>query len=372
MHEGRRLPEDWAADYEGLRPTFDAFTDKLEGLLQTLLTDQDVDWAWSYTWSASEETFTHRLYDAQRHDRHFEDPLKELPNIAGVAVVVHDLERVHAVAEIVEREFVVDEEGTISPTDATTQNSNLASRGQTYAFPRYRVSLSSRRAGLPEWRPYEGLRVNVDVQTLLQYAYERAYNDLAYEHAESYPAEAQQAVAQFAASLAGADADLSRIWATLNELKERYEAALGSGDLDLDVNGESLGAYLRTSNRVPALIEAGIEAGLLAAEDSYVLDRPHLEDGILWLVRHNGFSTLRALDEYLRAIMERAPQILGEIARLSTEEGYTPWAVADSVLEWLLLVLRRADTDTILMLRYRPEIDHALNTLIGNPTAPQK
>jgi hypothetical protein len=371
MDEGRRLPEDWAAEYEGIRPTLDAFTDKLKDLLQNLLDDEDVVYAWSYTWSMSEETFTHRLYDAHRHGRHFDDPLKELPNIAGVGFVMHDLERVRAAGEIVERELVVDEEGTISPTDATAQNSNLASRGETYAFPRYRVSLSSRRTGLPEWHPYEGLHVNVDVQTLLQYACERAHNNLPYEHAESYPTEARQAVAQFAASLAGADADLSQIWTALNELTERYEAAIGSGDLDLDLNGESLRAYLRASNLVQALIDAAAEAGL-QRDDSYVLDRAHVEDGVLWLVQHNGFTTLRALDEYLRAIMERAPQILGELARLSTEAGYTPWAVADSIVEWLLLVLRRADNETILMLRYRPEIDDALNTLIGNPIGPEK
>ena len=46
MHEGRRLPEDWAAEYEGIRPTLDAFTDKLQDLLQNLLDDEDVVYAW--------------------------------------------------------------------------------------------------------------------------------------------------------------------------------------------------------------------------------------------------------------------------------------------------------------------------------------
>jgi hypothetical protein len=370
MHEGRRLPEDWAAEYEGVRPTYDAFTDKLEDLLQDLLENEDVSYAWSYTWSMSESTFTHRLYDAHRHDQHFEDPLRELPNLAGVGFVAYDLDGARALGEIVERELAVDEEETISPADAATQNLNLASRGQSYAFPRYRVSLSSQRAGLPEWRPYEGLHANVDVQTLLQYVCERAHNDFPYEHAESYPAEAQQAVAQFAASLVAADADLSQVRSVLGELKDRYEEAVVRGDLDLDLNGESLRAYLRTSGRVQALVDTAVDAGL-QREDSYVLDRPHLEDGVLWLVRHNGFRTLRAVDEYFGAIMERAPHILGEISRLATEEGYKPWAHADSIVEWLLLVLRRADTETILMLRYRPEIDYALNTLIGNPAAPR-
>ena len=41
--------------------------------------------------------------------------------------------------------------------------------------------------------------------------------------------------------------------------------------------------------------------------------------------------------------------------------------VPGGVVEWPWLVLRRADPDTISLLRYHDAIEYALNTLIGNP-----
>ena len=56
-----------------------------------------------------------------------------------------------------------------------------------------------------------------------------------------------------------------------------------------------------------------------------------------------------------------------DIASLSSEAAFLPWAIPDSIVEWLVLVLRRADSETVSFVGYYDEIDDAVNTLIGNP-----
>jgi hypothetical protein len=52
----------------------------------------------------------------------------------------------------------------------------------------------------------------------------------------------------------------------------------------------------------------------------------------------------------------------------SGERGFAPWALPDSIVSWLALVLRRADAGTVALMRFADEIEDALNAIIGNPS----
>ena len=92
-------------------------------------------------------------------------------------------------------------------------------------------------------------------------------------------------------------------------------------------------------------------------------------EGTLWVAKKNGLNTLHDLDEFLWSVMDRAPTILADIGRTSAEAGFVPGAFAYSIVDWLLLVLRRADAATVALLGYRDEIEEAVNAVIGNPVA---
>jgi hypothetical protein len=61
------------------------------------------------------------------------------------------------------------------------------------------------------------------------------------------------------------------------------------------------------------------------------------------------------------------PAILADIAAATKERGFQPWALSDSIVEWLLLVLRRADAETVSLMRYFKPIEDGINAVIGNP-----
>jgi putative GTP pyrophosphokinase len=354
MTNGDRSPDEWGEIYERGRPTLRAFVDKLETLFDELLDS----YAWCYTWAEREDSFVDRLYRARRAGVVFENPLKEMLGFAGLGIVVADLSRARTAAETVERELEVNHDvSLLSPPDSDSP------------FPQYFVSVPSAWAALSEWRPYEGLWVNIDIQTLMQYAWERADTDLPYYWHESYPAPVREQFAEYSSLFATADERFEGIWGAIERLRREYEEEVVSGNLELELNGESLGAYLTASDTVAELLRIGIAAGL-DPDEEYAPNRLQTEQ-TLWLLRRGGIETIRQLEDFLQSSSARAGDVLTDIGRLSTEAGFTPKALPDSIVEWLFLVLRRADPETVSLVRFYGEIEDALNTLIGNPVRPR-
>jgi hypothetical protein len=115
------------------------------------------------------------------------------------------------------------------------------------------------------------------------------------------------------------------------------------------------------------LVAAGIEAGM-RREDEYDLAWRFAEE-LLWVLRVSDIETLPELDRFLQDAWDRAPELLRQIVLLSGERDFVPWAVSDSIVMWLLLVLRRADDATVELTQQHQGLQYALNTLIGNQVA---
>jgi hypothetical protein len=353
-----------------MRSTYIAFVDKLEGLLEEVLDDADISYAWVSARSENRTGFGMSLARARRAGIPLGNPLESRLQPAGVVVVTYRSGATAAVADVLSRELEIHLDESDLPDDVAARNERLADLGQEgdarYAYPRFLVSLDERRQDLTEWRPYVGLRANVEVLTLFQYAWSRLDTDLPFYEFTSYPAETRDALRHSAADLAALDERLVDVKSELQRFGLEYEQAISGGDFALPLNGTSLTAYLRVSETVHGLVETAIEAGMTEDRD-YEATTVTVEGGPLWVLQRLGFTTIAEVEELLQSATPRAAAILGDIARISAERGFDPWAVPDSIVEWLALVLRRADGETVLLLDYTDEIEAAVNTLIGNP-----
>lgn len=65
--------------------------------------------------------------------------------------------------------------------------------------------------------------------------------------------------------------------------------------------------------------------------------------------------------------MKRMPALLSDVSTIAQERGFQPYAHPADVVAFALLVLTRADAETVALAEYREELEYALNTLIGNP-----
>jgi hypothetical protein len=238
--------------------------------------------------------------------------------------------------------------------------------GVGYVSPHYLVALDERRADLPEWSRFAGLKARIDVRTALHDAWQTIDLDFPFHAAASYPVEVRDLLARSTLGLSAIDADLAEAKQLVPRLLGQYEEAIAAGDLRLPLNGISLIAYLRSSALVHSLVEVGEDVGLTPAGD-YEPDWYWTEAGLLWLLRSADLHTLAELEDFLKQATPRARHTLAEILRLAADREFTPAALPESIVEWLWLVLRRADAETIELLQYIEELRYALNTLIGNP-----
>ena len=369
-----RSDQEWVDFYADQQGIYDAFVEKLEILIDDLLDEAEIDYGWAISFTRSPDLVGHALNRARRAGQAFDNPLESQLRVAGVTVKVETPVSVSEIADLVAREFVVDPAGSLSVEEAAARNDPLATPDRVdeleYESPHYLVSLDERRLELAEWSRFAGLKVRIEVKTVLQDAWESIAVDLPYRAATSYPTEVRELLTRSALGVSAIDADLTEAKETLWRLVSDYEEAVVAGDLQLPVNGASVLAYLRVSELVRSLTELGHDVGL-PPEPGYEVGWYETED-VLWLLRRADVHTIAELEDFLEQATPRACETLAEFEHLSTDRGFTPAAGPDHVVEWLWLVLRRADAETISLLRYNEEITYALNTLIGNPVPPEE
>ena len=232
-----------------------------------------------------------------------------------------------------------------------------------YDHPRIVVSLTDERKALPEWREFEELRAEIRVQTLLQGVWKEIDEKvLPYIWDSSYPDAVQDVILRAVSLVSEADDELGRIGDTTSEVEDEYEQALEQGKLDGRLDVSALYVYIRDSETIARLVSAAETAGMQHYPDSSFVSERHL-----WLVRHCGFNSVQELDAFIKRMEPRALDVYDRLRELvEAGDDFVPWAAPASVLEWLLLVLTRADADVVALTRYRLSIETAINTLIGN------
>jgi hypothetical protein len=368
LNTGRSSSE-WADVYADLQPAYRDYTARLGALFETLLDDEDLSYIDIFGWTVDIGSFEEALDRAAREGRRIDDPLLDLRDIAGVTLVGHTLEQTARLAEVVERELDVDHGRSVTFAEANA--GSLDAGNLKYPYAQYRVKLDENRAGLPEWKRFAGLTVQVDVQTRLQQTWEKIDStSLAFHWPTSYAAGVHEHIARALEHIVEADRELAAAEGEAWALARRYGDSIANGDLELNLNGSSLAAYLRTSEVVSELVRIGEEAGLQRDEEPEEPGDWAVEQRHLWLLSRVGLTTIPELDSVLRASLGRAPDILGELARVAGERDVQPYATRESVVAWILLVLNRADSHEVNLTSFAEEIEYALNTLIGNPLPP--
>jgi ppGpp synthetase/RelA/SpoT-type nucleotidyltranferase len=366
MSDDDESPSSRADQYERLEPVYEAFVDKLESLLEDRLDSIGVPYASVASWTLSPDRYESRLFRSERAQRLQTAASRTADeSCAGVRVVTYTTAYVDDVVALLYDEFSVEADaGNHSPAHADAWRNWIDAGTSDYALLRYVVALTEQRSVLPEWKPYEDLRVNVDVLTVLQEAWRRIDWDLPYYSGKTYSSLSRHALETIVDHLDAADRALIEFRDATNEVEREYSDTIANDNFDLELNGDSLRAYLAGAEPISTLTEMAIDAGM-RRDDEYEPDSTNVEK-LVWLARVNGIETLDGLHRFVRETLERAPRVLGQITDVSTQRGFVPWALSTSIVTWLLLVLCRADTTTVQLLEYHDALEYALNTLIGN------
>lgn len=196
--------------------------------------------------------------------------IEDVTDILGLRIVTYFRDDVDRVASIVEEEFYIDVANSINKSD------NLDPDRFGYTSLHYIASMASTRSGLAEYRKYSNFRFEIQIRSILQHAWAEIEHDLGYKSKVEVPRQVVRRFSRLASLLELADDEFVGTRGALQEYATEIQGSIGSSRLDIDLNLDSVLAYITQSALVADLdkqISKAVGEPLLETEAAYAAAR---------------------------------------------------------------------------------------------------
>jgi len=235
-------PEEWGALYAAVRDRHETYANKARGLLLELLDSAGIDAEVVEARAKSVESFVNKLQGEGQ--RQYLDPISEMRDLVGLRIVTYIVDDAIKVGEVLEKNFEIAWQR--SPI-ASGDNGDPDRFG--YVSDQYEVRLNGTRAALAEWAPFADLTAEVQVRTVLQHAWAAISHKLEYKAEREAPRKLRRQLSRISALLEVADKEFSELTEAGERLDADYVAALEAGDFDIEIDADSLAAFLKVTQR---------------------------------------------------------------------------------------------------------------------------
>ena len=227
--------------YRSVQGTYADLAATVRGLLQTALTARGLKVHSIEHRAKSDESFGDkavRVSDEDSNRPKYANPLDEIHDLAGCRVITFFLHHVDDVRAIINAEFTVRE--------TANRSSHLRGSGRPgYESYHFVVELSQARLALPEYARYRGMRVEIQVRTILQHAWAEIEHDIQYKSVDALPAEIGQRFMALAGMIEIGDREFQAIADAHDKVREKADISLKAGRLeDVELTAESLKSYV--------------------------------------------------------------------------------------------------------------------------------
>ncbi|MFW2272463.1 GTP pyrophosphokinase [Burkholderia orbicola] len=185
--------------------------------------------------------------------------LADITDICGARVITYLEGDVRRVADIVEREFEIDPENSVDksrPVDPDRFG---------YRSVHYVVGHLPNRIKLREYARFVGLKIEIQIRSILQHAWAEIEHDLGYKSVEDVPVPVKRRFSRLAGLLELADEEFMTIRDELRKYEESLPRRLADSSFEVPVDVESLVAFFNSDEvvrRIDTKISSGVQAGL--------------------------------------------------------------------------------------------------------------
>ncbi|WNM40258.1 hypothetical protein RMN56_02505 [Micromonospora halotolerans] len=321
--------DDWEAEYRAARGTYEAFSLRLQSLIIDLLEDAKIDVIQVEARAKDVDSFVEKI---GRKGAKYENPIEEITDLVGLRIITYYLEDVVRVGEILKAQFVIDESNSVDKAAGFDPDRF------GYTSVHYVLGLAPARGELAEWRPFKGIRAEIQVRTALQHAWAAVNHKLDYKSTTEAPAKLRRRLFRLSALFELADEQFSELRDERERISSQYEGEVREGHLEIPLNEASLLAYLSDSDTISAFTERlrQLEATVrMHDEKRMARDRRDL----LEVLDLYNIETVAELDKYIKS----------DIFPHMSIPPYTGYAT--SVPDWLtayILIDKKASKETVV------------------------
>jgi putative GTP pyrophosphokinase len=280
------------------RPQYEKLTSKLHTLLGDLLASEGIETVIEVR-TKSVESFDEKV---SRPGKDYQNPLDEITDLSGIRLVLRTLSEVNRVRALIEREFIVDAQRS------TRKIEHLATDQFGYLSEHYIIQIKKPRSQLPEWRGLIDLYAEIQVRTILQHAWAAVQHSLDYKSEYDIPKQLRRRLFRLSALFELADQELDHISADARSLFAQYAEQVQSDREDIELNTDSLKAYLENSETVANwanfIEKLGVDIGSIG-----MISRD------VEMARMAGLSTIGEVDRVLKTAQEWGEPYLRDFFR---------------------------------------------------------
>lgn len=203
-----------------------------------------------------------------RPDKNYQT-LSEITDLAAIRVTSYFESDVDLIAKAIETEFEVDQENTID------KRQSIDADRFGYQSLHYVVCLSKQRRELAEYKRYGGLKLEVQVRSILQHAWAEIEHDLGYKSEAGIPRILRRRFARVAGLLELADAEFDAIRADIAQYADSVGAQIARNPEQVAIDLTSLISAYSTSSALQSLDKAVARAAgaTIDKQAKHVLDR---------------------------------------------------------------------------------------------------
>lgn len=211
------------------------FASKVKDVIYSILDSEDIR---IHSITPREKDPKKLIEKIQRTGKEYKDPLNEITDLAGVRVISYFPSDVDKIIKELTKNFRIDKQKSIDKR----KTSDPSVFG--YASVHLIVEFSPERFKLPEYSPFENLKCEVQVRTILQHAWAEIEHDIVYKTTEDMPFELRRNFSSLAGLLEVADREFELIRKMEKEVSRKIKTKINKEKLDISIDFESIRFYL--------------------------------------------------------------------------------------------------------------------------------
>jgi putative GTP pyrophosphokinase len=324
---------DFVAEFAANRPRYEDFARQCADRVRSALLNNDVEFFAVEHRAKSVASFREKL---GRPGKSYFDPFYEMPDLAGVRVILNYLPDVDRVVELCGRLFAINEENSVRASD------RLGTEEFGYQSTHIVGWISEQRRLLDEWQPYEDMQVEIQVRTVLQHAWASVSHALQYKREADVPRKLRRRLARVAASLETADTEFSELAVEHRQLLlDANEAIDQDEQWDAPVDTTTIKAFIEKGSEPSDLIRVALSIhGFSDGGDkiSSIGDLVRVCDGL----------SIRTLKELRQLIAKAQPRYERFLREAILRSEFSSWSIDSAFAVTLAIILAKADTPKLM------------------------
>lgn len=274
-------------DYDKEKNRFEQYSESLKSLLKTLIENEGV----------SIHTLEVRVKERQSLEQKIARKSKyknisEITDIVGVRVITHYSNDVDKIAEIIEREFLIDWDNSIDKRK-TIEHDRFG-----YLSLHYIISHIKKRCSLAEYSNHKKLKAEVQIRSILQHAWAEIEHDIGYKSNIGLPADLRRKFSRLAGLLEIADNEFMQIKSDIEHYRKQVTTEVTEASKDLPLDVFTLREFLNTNENFKKIVDEVTQNKNITID----MDTTSTE-AFEWIIKSLqllNITTIRKLNEFVK------------------------------------------------------------------------